>query len=179
MFKGYLRTTVLDLYDIEKDGSIYSLHENHYGQKITPHFDKDGYPVVTLCLNGIHKKFYIHRLLAQYFIPNPDNKPQVNHINGDKRDYSLSNLEWVTPSENMQHAVKHGLLVPPVTSKKVIDTCTGKQYSSLKEAAADLNINYNTSKKQINGLTKKKTCLQYVQTSSQAPTYSQASYSEI
>lgn len=50
------------------------------------------------------KREYIHRLLARYFIPNPDNKPEVNHKDGNKLNNSLENLEWVTHQENMMHA---------------------------------------------------------------------------
>lgn len=54
--------------------------------------------------------FQLHRLVANAFVPNPDNKPFVNHINCDKQDYSIENLEWVTAKENSQHAALHGLL---------------------------------------------------------------------
>ena len=53
--------------------------------------------------------FYVHKLMAEAFIPNPDGKTQVNHIDGDKDNYSISNLEWVTASENMKHAYRTGL----------------------------------------------------------------------
>jgi len=53
---------------------------------------------------------YVHRLAAEAFIPNPDGKDEVNHLNGDKRDNAVVNLEWVTPSENMMHAFRTGLM---------------------------------------------------------------------
>ena len=62
-----------------------------------------GYFKVTLCKDGKHYECYIHRLVANAFIPNPANKPQVNHIDGNKQNNSISNLEWVTDKENKQH----------------------------------------------------------------------------
>ncbi len=70
---------------------------------------KVGYFYVDLYKNKKNKKMYIHRLLAQLFIPNPENKPEVNHKDGVKTNNSLDNLEWVTRSENTSHAYKIGL----------------------------------------------------------------------
>ena len=73
------------------------------------HVDPRGYLVVTFHENGNPKSLRIHRLVAEAFIPNPENKPQVNHINGDKTDNRVVNLEWVTPSENIQHSLQKNL----------------------------------------------------------------------
>lgn len=70
---------------------------------------RSGYAITT-----INKKIhYIHRLVCEAFIPNPENKITVNHINGIKTDNRVENLEWATPSENTQHAYDTGLMVSP------------------------------------------------------------------
>jgi hypothetical protein len=68
-----------------------------------------GYPVVTMSKDKNYKKAYVHRLIAESFIPNPENKSEVNHIDGNKENNHVDNLEWVTPSENCQHAYNTGL----------------------------------------------------------------------
>lgn len=64
---------------------------------------------VALVKDGKRMYFHLHRLVAEAFIPNPENKRQVNHINGARYDCRVSNLEWVTPLENIQHAAEMGL----------------------------------------------------------------------
>lgn len=71
--------------------------------------DKEGYHTVKLHKEGKGKNFKVHRLVALAFISNPDNKLEVNHIDGIKTDNKVTNLEWNTRNENMQHAVDNGL----------------------------------------------------------------------
>ena len=66
---------------------------------------KDGYHLVGLTKNNKQRQALVHRLVAEAFIFNPDNKPEVNHISGDKNDNSVFNLEWVSRSENMRHRI--------------------------------------------------------------------------
>lgn len=71
--------------------------------------NKYGYLKVCLCKEGKKKQFFIHRLVAQMFIPNSDNKPFINHKNGNKEENKIDNLEWCTYKENNAHAYKTGL----------------------------------------------------------------------
>jgi len=97
-------------------------------------------------------------LTAEAFVPNPENKPEVNHLDGDKLNCHFKNLEWSTHSENMLHAHRTGLIKKKTTP--VIDICTGQTYVSIKEAAKAININYGTCRNYLNGNIKNnKTCL--------------------
>ena len=69
------------------------------------HFYKRGYPAVCLASDGKYKDYMIHRLVAEAFIPNPGDKPEVNHLDGDKKNNIVSNLEWVTSKENTDHYI--------------------------------------------------------------------------
>ena len=79
--------------------------------------DKDGYLRASIYISGKQRYFMVHRLVASAFIPNPNEKPEVNHKNGVKDDNRLENLEWVTTSENQKHAYDTGLQ-PPTTDKQ-------------------------------------------------------------
>jgi hypothetical protein len=65
--------------------------------------DKDGYKLISIWKNNKQKTYKVHRLIANAFIPNPNNKPEINHINCIKSDNKIENLEWVTKSENCKH----------------------------------------------------------------------------
>jgi hypothetical protein len=92
-------------YKVSNWGKVINTKTNKF---ITPHFDGKYY-TARLTHNKKTKGYKIHRLVAEYFIPNPENKSQVNHINGRKWDNCVDNLEWVTESENMIHSVIHNL----------------------------------------------------------------------
>lgn len=132
-----------------------------YSRELATRINNDGYVEVRLSKEGNTKTNFVHILLANAFIPNPKIKAEVNHINGIKTDNRIENLEWVTRSENMRHAYKHGLCKN--ATAKVIDICTGKEYASIKEAAENLGIKYSTCRNYLSGNIKSnKTCLQYV-----------------
>ena len=94
------------MYTLHKDGRIYSKYSQRF-MKAT--VDVTGYPIIVLTNKSGKFKKSLHRLLAEHFLPNPDNKPQVNHKDGDKTNYTLDNLEWATAKENCQHAIQTGL----------------------------------------------------------------------
>lgn len=103
------------IYEISNLGKVRSLdrivtYTNRWGTEtrrtyksviLKPSEDKDGYLFVTLKINGEETHKVIHRLLAETFIPNPENKPTVNHINHNRQDNRLENLEWATYPEQM------------------------------------------------------------------------------
>lgn len=109
----------------------------------------DGYLRVHLSKTASKRKTAIHRLVAEVFIPNPENKPQVNHIDEDKTNNIVDNLEWVTPKENINHATS--LYRRAMTQRKTqgstpiiaIDIANGEynEYNSINECGRRLNIN--------------------------------------
>lgn len=90
------------LYQVSNLGNIKSLNYRNTGEEKIRKLviDKYGYFVVSLRVNGKSKQHFVHRLVAQAFMPNPDNKPHIDHINTDKTDNRVCNLRWVTQKEN-------------------------------------------------------------------------------
>lgn len=93
-------------YSVSRTGEVYSHKRHKYiKQRVGP----KGYMMVNLSINGTCKTFTVHRLVADAWIPNSDSLPQVNHIDGDKTNNSVDNLEWCTASHNVIHAINTGL----------------------------------------------------------------------
>jgi len=93
-------------YLVTRDGNVWSEIHNRFLKQTT----ENGYMILNLRIDSKTYKKYVHRMVAEVYIPNPDNKPEVNHTYGDKSDNRVENLEWNTRLENMQHAYKNGLI---------------------------------------------------------------------
>lgn len=122
------------------------------GKLLNIHSFDTGYKYVVLSHNAFTTNALLHRLVAEAFIPNPDNKPVVNHKDGDKSNNRVSNLEWSTYQENTQHAIQHGLMkcsdrhhmkmMSNFSNKRKKIKCieTGQIYPSIKDCAKAMNI---------------------------------------
>lgn len=143
-------------YFITKDGRIFNSETKSY-----PKLSDNGwgYLKIVLRINQKKRTLYIHRLVAETFIPNLENKPQVNHINGIKTDNRIENLEWVTRSENINHAYSNGLMKDAgfktgenhINCKTVKNKVTGETFKTISEAAKSIGTSLSNLSKKLNG----------------------------
>ena len=148
--EGWSKYSVSSNGDIRRDETNRILAGGH---------DLDGYRQITLCQDGKRKMFKLHRLIALAFVPNPDHKPMVNHIDGVKTNNQVSNLEWVTNQENQDHywrvinCEEHhirrvnshkgkGLLSENPNAKAVICIELQKTFPTMKEAQIYTGVRY-------------------------------------
>lgn len=106
-----------DDYLVSDEGKVYSKRTNKI---LRSGLDKDGYLTHILCVNGERHTTKVHRLVAIAFIPNPDNKPAIDHINENKQDNRVSNLRWVTNKENSNNPLtlkNFGITLTTITQK--------------------------------------------------------------
>lgn len=143
------------LYEISNTGKVKSLAKfkgTRYTQYIPERIMKPrpntyGYLQVGLCLRNVKKPVYVHRLVASHFINNPENKKEVNHIDGDKHNNKVENLEWCTRMENEKHSYSIGLKRKGSmwgNSKKVVQMDLSgsvlKEWSCIKEVSEHLGV---------------------------------------
>lgn len=137
-----LETTLIDeiwkniveyegVYQISNKGNV---RNTRTGRKLKVFNTGLGYMGVNLCLYGKYKTYLIHRLVGVHFVPNPYNKPEVNHIDEDKVNNNADNLEWCTRKENINHGTRNTRASKNI-SKKVICLETGKVFDSVTACA--------------------------------------------
>lgn len=139
-------------YLVDRAGNVYSLKCRQFPvpHKLTGKLNHDGYLRIQIWKDNKCRFVSVHRIIAETFIPNPNNKPFVNHINGDKSDNRVENLEWVTQKENIAHAWKNGLSNSENHSSVFNigqyskDGVLINRFTTMGEAAQATNINYHT-----------------------------------
>ena len=133
------------LYQVSNLGRVKSLARktnNQYGKKerlMTQKLDKDGYKRVGLNKNGKQIYYGVHRLVAQAFISNPNNYPQINHKDEDKSNNKVDNLEWCDGKYNQNYGTINERRTQKL-KKKVICITTGEKFDSIIEASEKYNI---------------------------------------
>lgn len=132
-------------YKVSDDGEVYG---KRFKRPLKKHISPNGYYRVKLYKDSKPKMFQVHRIVATAFLENSQNKPQVNHKDGNKLNNKVSNLEWCTQSENLAHACKHGLIDTSKAwhaNEKAVCQCDMdgniiKVWESMSKAARELNI---------------------------------------
>ena len=146
-----------DYYQVSNKGNVKSLDRKvnsglknnmiviKYGKVLSKSKDRNGYFIVSLSKTNIKKSYKVSVLVAKTFIKNPNNKPQVNHINGVKSDDSIKNLEWCTNKENIQHAFKTGLCSNEYKKVKIIQMDLEGNFIKLWDSISEAEEKYNAS----------------------------------
>jgi hypothetical protein len=136
-----------DLYEVSNFGNVKSLRKNIILKKSV---DKDGYLIIHLRNGLLSKNYKIHRLVAEVFIPNPFKKKTVNHIDLNKKNNNVNNLEWTTHLENNNHAIDNGVLNHngEFNGRAKLSECEVKEIIKLKGLKTQKEIAqmYNVSK---------------------------------
>ena len=100
-------------------------------EKILKTWINKRYYSVSLMKDKVQKNHLIHRLVAQAFIPNPENKPEVNHVDGNTKNFNISNLEWITPSENIYHSKNISKNGSVISRQKILEIYNANQYKTV------------------------------------------------
>ena len=138
------------IYAIDECGQVWSYRRKRF---LNPFMSNTGYPQVSLYLNGSKKTCFVHRLVAETFLPNPDNKPQVHHVDGDRTNPTLSNLQWTTPEENSNDDI-HKARCGSVNTRKVYCVELDKTFDSQTIAAKEIGVSPSRISECCRGITK-------------------------
>lgn len=132
------------IYKVSNLGKVISTNQDNTGKLLTGRRTGKGYLSVALFKKSVRKNQLVHRLVAQTFIPNPENKPQVNHIDEDKTNNRVDNLEWVSAKENANHGSRNSRIhqnkAVHYNRKQIICITNGEKYNSLTEACESLGV---------------------------------------
>lgn len=131
MWKKFYFEGVETDYSVSTEGVVRKDTTNY----ILSQSSQQDYKFVTLLIAGKQKRMRVHRMVAETFLDNPEKKPYVNHINGNRGDNNVENLEWVTPSENTQHAVETGLFVSGRARPVIQYNLDGMQMATFESAS--------------------------------------------
>lgn len=142
-------------YQVSNLGRIKSLNYNRTGKPriMLPHEGKDGALSVQLCKDGAIKMFRVHRLVADAFIPNPTNSPEINHKDENPKNNSVSNLEWCDRVYNNNYGTRTER-ASATLSKPVVQLFEGKfvaVYRSAKEASQKTGISHKNIRRCCRG----------------------------
>lgn len=145
-----------NLYDVSSLGRIRSYPRNGTRDKeihiLHPSIDSRGYCRVALCKDNTMKQYSIHRLVLKTFTPVDKTELEVNHIDGNPRNNTLDNLEWVTPSENHLHRVYRLHSNSLKKCKPVICVETGVIYPSIREAARSIGCDHKNIQRAVSSI---------------------------
>jgi len=129
------------LYVVSNFGNIRSVRWFSKGAYLKGNVTRDGYSQVLLCKHGKPKMFYRHKIVAAAFIPNTNNYPQINHIDGNKLNNLVENLEWCTRSMNQKHAIRTNLQPLAIGEKNGQSKLTADQVVKIKTVFKNLKGN--------------------------------------
>lgn len=132
-------------YEVNNLGNVRSVRYNHkgkmiYSRSVKPFVKSNGYLGMVLSKQSYRTNCLIHRLVATAFLDNPSNLPEVNHIDGNKLNNAVSNLEWCSSSDNLHHAYQTGL--KSKEGKAVICVETGEVFDSVKDANKAMGVTH-------------------------------------